>query len=192
MKKTGNGINNTNKQKKKSKNKISSNKIKDKTSFINLAYTGNNSTRSTNAQTPLFLSTTLLSFEYEYILQKLLRYLKQKLTIIQYEDIKSFINNEINKIINNKSVMYNNNNYNIHFEKNDSLNSIIKSSKSHRNSDPNYNYNFNTNINKINGSLKKEKSLKLSYDFSNILFTSPKNKKPIKIDLENITTKKKK
>jgi hypothetical protein len=55
--------------------------------------------------------------------------------------------------------MYNNNNYNIHFEKNDSLNSIIKSSKSHRNSDPNYNYNFNTNINKINGSLKKEKSL---------------------------------
>ncbi len=160
MKKTGNGINNTNKQKKKSKNKISSYKIKEKTSFINLAYTGNNSTRSTNAQTPLFLSTTLLSFEYEYILQKLLRYLKQKLTILQYEDIKFFINNEINKIINNKNVMYNNN-YNIHFEKNDSLNSIIKSSKSHRNSDPNYNNNFNTNINKINGSLKKEKMFKI-------------------------------
>ncbi len=52
--------------------------------------------------------------------------------------------------------MYNNN-YNIHFEKNNSLNSIKKSSKSQRNTAPKYNNNFNTNINKINGSLKKKK-----------------------------------
>ncbi len=195
MKKKGNIINYTNKSGKKTKNKIESYKLKDKTTYINLGYTGNNSTRSTNAQTPLFLSTTLLSFEYEIVLQKLLRYLKQKLTIIQYEDIKSFINNEIYKIINNKSVIYNNN----HLEKNDSLNYIIKTSKSQRNSEQNSNTTFNntlyTNINKFNSSYKKkknnEKKLKLSYDFSNILVSSPKNKKPIKIDLGNIMINKK-
>ena len=86
MKKTGNEVNNTNKTIKKSKNKILSNKIKEKSIYINIASSSNNSTRSTNTQTPLFISTSLLSFEYEYIIQKLLRYLKQKLTIIQYED----------------------------------------------------------------------------------------------------------
>ncbi len=68
MKKKGNIINYTNKSGKKTKNKIESYKLKDKTTYINLGYTGNNSTRSTNAQTPLFLSTTLLSFEYEIFL----------------------------------------------------------------------------------------------------------------------------
>ena len=182
MKKTGSGSNNTNKTKKKSKNKISSNKNKERSPYINLASTGNNSTRSTNTQTPLIISTSLLSFEYEYIIQKLLRYLKQKLTIIQYEDIKAFIYNEINKIVSNKTI--NNNNYSI-LDKKDSL----KIYKSYRN---NIN-NLCLNSNKFNNNSKKEKNneknLKLSYDFSNRFISSPKNNnnnKPIRIVLENI------
>ena len=167
MKKTGSGSNNTNKTKKKTKNKISSNKNKERSPYINLASTGNNSTRSTNTQTPLIISTSLLSFEYEYIIQKLLRYLKQKLTIIQYEDIKAFIYNEINKIVSNKTI--NNNNYSI-LDKKDSL----KIYKSYRN---NIN-NLCLNTNKFNNTSKKEKNneknLKLSYDFSNRFISSPK------------------
>ena len=192
MKKAGSGLNNTNKILKKSKNKISSSKIKEKTSYINLASTGNNSTRSTNIQTPLFISTTLLSFEYEYVLQKLLRYLKQKLTLIQYEDIKTFLNNEINKIIYNKNTI--NNNY-FTLDKNDSLNSINKVCKSHRNNTNNTNSingNLYLNVNKFNYTRKRQKSnekkLKLSYDFSNKIIQSPKsNNKPIRIVLGNIT-----
>ena len=182
MKKTGNEVNNTNKTIKKSKNKILSNKIKEKSIYINIASSSNNSTRSTNTQTPLFISTSLLSFEYEYIIQKLLKYLKQKLTIIQYEDIKAFINYEINKIISNKT-MNNNNNNNSILDKKDSL----KTCKSNRNNANNLYLNG-----KSNNISKKEKSsekkLKLSYDFSNRLISSPlnNNNQPIRIVLENI------
>ena len=176
MKKTGNEVNNTNKTIKKSKNKILSNKIKEKSIYINIASSSNNSTRSTNTQTPLFISTSLLSFEYEYIIQKLLKYLKQKLTIIQYEDIKAFINYEINKIISNKTM--NNNNNNSILDKKDSL----KTCKSNRNNANNLYLNG-----KSNNISKKEKSsekkLKLSYDFSNRLISSPlnNNNQPIRI-----------
>ena len=182
MKKTGNEVNNTNKTIKKSKNKILSNKIKEKSIYINIASSSNNSTRSTNTQTPLFISTSLLSFEYEYIIQKLLRYLKQKLTIIQYEDIKAFINYEINKIISNKT-MNNNNNNNSILDKKDSL-KICKSNRNNAN-----NLYLNGKSNNISKKEKSsEKKLKLSYDFSNRLISSPlnNNNQPIRIVLENI------
>ena len=97
MKKAGSGLNNTNKILKKSKNKISSSKIKEKTSYINLASTGNNSTRSTNTQTPLFISTTLLSFEYEYKADTLIPS-KTSITAIAHKNMEEVKYNDINEI----------------------------------------------------------------------------------------------
>ena len=195
MKKTGCGINEIKKSIKKSKHEISSKKNKEKISYINLVSEGNNSIRSSNSKTPLFISTTLLNFEYEYILQKLLKYLKQKLTIIQYEDIISFIKNEINKIIVNKKIS---NNYSL-LDKNNTINYIKKVCKTNRNNTNNTNpiNNLYLNINSYNNyqknEISNEQKLKLSYDFSNRLI-SPSNKtnnKPIKIVLANIIITKK-
>ena len=190
MKKTGRGINEIKKPIKNSKHKISSKKNKEKISYINLISESNNSTRSNNTKKPLFISTTLLNFEYEYILQKLLKYLKQKLTIIQYEDIISFIRNEINKIILNKNIS---NNYSL-LDQNDSIKYIKKVCKTKRNNTSNTNSinNFYLNINSYNNypnkEVNNEQKLKLSYDFSNRLISPSNNinNKPIKIVLENI------
>ena len=190
MKNTGCEINEIKKKFKKSKNKILPKKNKEKISNINLASISNNSKRSKKTKTPLFISTTLLNFEYEFILQKLLKYLKQKLTIIQYEDIISFINNEINKIILSKNISKN---YSL-LDKNDSLNYIKKVFKTKRNNTNNIKSinNLYLNINSPNNHQNKkgnnEKKLKLSYNFSNNIISTSNNinNKPIRIILENI------
>lgn len=190
MKNTGCEINEIKKKFKKSKNKILPKKNKEKISNINLASISNNSKRSKKTKTPLFISTTLLNFEYEFILQKLLKYLKQKLTIIQYEDIISFINNEINKIILSKNISKN---YSL-LDKNDSLNYIKKVFKTKRNNTNNIKSinNLYLNINSPNNHENKkennEKKLKLSYNFSNNIISTSNNinNKPIRIILENI------
>ena len=112
------------------------------------------------------------------------------MTIIQYEDIISFIKNEINKIILSKNISKN---YSL-LDKNDSLNYIKKVCKTNRNNTNNTNpiNNLYLNINSYNNyqknEISNEQKLKLSYDFSNRLISPSNNinNKPIRIVLENI------
>ena len=57
---------------------------------------------------------------YEYILQKLLRYLKQKMSNLQYENTKIFLKKEIINLIQSNEI-------NINENKNDSISMILKS-----------------------------------------------------------------
>ena len=102
---------------------------------------------------------------YEYLLNKLLKYIKKTFPI-QYVDIKEFIKNEIK--MNHASI-----------EHNESQSSIL-----HNNSTEAKQTKVNNITQGIIGKIKNEKKLKLSYDFSNLL-TSPKPK-PIKIEISNI------
>jgi hypothetical protein len=113
---------------------------------------------------------------YEYILQKLLRYLKQKMSNLQYENTKIFLKKEIINLIQSNEI-------NINENKNDSISMILKS-LSNRNPylkiDKKIiesNILFTGNSSSLNKKDKyknlnkkvNNKKLKLSYDFSNII-----------------------
>ena len=205
----GNNTNNLNfkisKQQKKNNGNLTS-RSKAKTSYLNLAYTGNNTTRT-------FQNTTNFPYNYsqnncnktignnnstenyEYILDKLLRYLETKMSENEYNETKKFLKKEISQLVING---ISNDNIN----KNDSISSLIASLSNNKDNEENYfnkdrdniiltNENIKNyqnrkytiiNVEKYSSSLRKEKErknnekkLKLSYDFSNIL-SSPKNK----------------
>ena len=203
----GNNTNNLNfkisKQQKKNNGNLTS-RSKAKTSYINLAYTGNNTTRTFQNSSNFPYNYSQNNYNktkghnnntenYEYILDKLLRYLETKMSKDEYNETKKFLKKEISQLVING---ISNDNIN----KNDSISSLIASLSNNKDTEENYfnkdniiltNENIKsnqnrkytiTNVEKYSSSLRKEKErknnekkLKLSYDFSNIL-SSPKNK----------------
>ena len=117
---------------------------------------------------------------YELLINKLLKYIKKTFTENQYLDIKKYIQNEISQL-SSSSIDQNESQSSI-FNASPPKNSISITENSEMRS-VNFGNHSKVIVNK-DKNVKKEKKLKLSYDFSNLL-TSPKPK-PIKIEISNI------
>ena len=152
-------------------------KIKGFSPILNLVYTGSGLSKGKNKNNNYLNNKN--SENYEYILHKLLGYLKEKMSNAQYENTKIFLKKEIINLIKNDEI-YNKDN------KNDSISMILNSlsnNNPHLKIDKNIiesNILFTGNNSKNSSSLNKkeikknsrkinDKRLKLSYDFSNII-----------------------
>ena len=168
---------NISKESKKKKKTNSSMKIKGFSPILNLVYTGSGLSKGKNKNNNYLNNKN--SENYEYILHKLLGYLKEKMSNAQYENTKIFLKKEIINLIKNDEI-YNKDN------KNDSISMILNSlsnNNPHLKIDKNIiesNILFTGNNSKNSSSLNKkkikknsrkinDKRLKLSYDFSNII-----------------------
>jgi len=170
-------INNNIKSNFSKKKNNSSMRIKNFSPILNFTYSkGKNVTKRNieNKNDFIYKNTN-----YEYILQKLLRYLKQKMSNLQYENTKIFLKKEIINLIQSNEI-------NINENKNDSISMILKS-LSNKNPDLKIdkkiidsNILFTGNSSSLNKKDKyknlnkkiNNKKLKLSYDFSNIISTN--------------------
>ena len=143
----GNNTNNLNfnisKQQKRQNNGNLTSRSKAKTSYINLVYTGNNTTRTINNSSNIHYNNSQNnnnnktignnnnSENYEYILDKLLRYLESKMSKNEYNDTKIFLKKEISQLfINGIS--------NDNINKNDSITSLIASLSNKETENNNY------------------------------------------------------
>lgn len=117
---------------------------------------------------------------YELLINKLLKYIKKTFAENQYLDIKKYIQNEISQL-SSSSIDQNESQSSI-FNASPPKNAISITENSEMRS-VNFPHHSKVLVNK-DKNLKKEKKLKLSYDFSNLL-TSPKPK-PVKIEISNI------
>ena len=186
----GNNTNNLNfniSKQQKQKNGNLTSRSKAKISYINLVYTGNNTTRTINNTSNIHynysqnnnsnktIGNNNNSENYEYILDKLLRYLESKMSKNEYNDTKIFLKKEISQLfINGIS--------NDNINKNDSITSLIASLSNKETENNNYlnkekendiiinneNIKYNnqsrkyalTNIDKYSENLKKKKKKK--------------------------------
>ena len=166
----GNNTNNLNfnisKQQKQQNNGNLTSRSKAKTSYINLVYTGNNTTRtfqnssnfpynySQNNYNKTIGHNNNNTENYEYILDKLLRYLETKMSKDEYNETKKFFKKEISQLVING---ISNDNIN----KNDSISSLITSLSNNKDIEENYFNKDKDNIILTNENIQSENKLLL-------------------------------